>query len=42
MKDGKYEPQTAFLRMRQDIDNPNPQMWVSCAEFLMTTSGLTV
>ncbi|KAL3446024.1 tRNA synthetases class I, catalytic domain-containing protein [Aspergillus insuetus] len=27
MKDGKYEPQTAFLRMRQDIENPNPQMW---------------
>ncbi|KAL4771035.1 tRNA synthetases class I, catalytic domain-containing protein [Aspergillus nidulans var. acristatus] len=27
MRDGKYEPQTAFLRMRQDIDNPNPQMW---------------
>ncbi|KAL4783457.1 tRNA synthetases class I, catalytic domain-containing protein [Aspergillus varians] len=27
MKDGKYEPQTAFLRMRQDINNPNPQMW---------------
>ncbi|KAL3477122.1 tRNA synthetases class I, catalytic domain-containing protein [Aspergillus californicus] len=27
MKDGKYEPQTAFLRMRQDIDNGNPQMW---------------
>lgn len=42
MKDGKYEPQTAFLRMRQDIDNPNPQMWVSCAAFIMTMSGLTV
>ncbi|KAL4960530.1 tRNA synthetases class I, catalytic domain-containing protein [Aspergillus stella-maris] len=27
MKDGKYEPQTAFLRMKQDIENPNPQMW---------------
>ncbi|KAI9369566.1 tRNA synthetases class I, catalytic domain-containing protein [Aspergillus egyptiacus] len=27
MKAGKYEPQTAFLRMRQDIENPNPQMW---------------
>ncbi|KAH7310712.1 glutaminyl-tRNA synthetase [Stachybotrys elegans] len=27
MRDGKYEPQTAFLRMKQDIENPNPQMW---------------
>ncbi|KAF2663238.1 Glutaminyl-tRNA synthetase [Microthyrium microscopicum] len=27
MKDGKYEPQTAFLRMKQDIENGNPQMW---------------
>ena len=26
MRDGKYEPQTAFLRMKQDIDNPNPQV----------------
>ncbi|RAH42475.1 glutamine--tRNA ligase [Aspergillus brunneoviolaceus CBS 621.78] len=27
MKAGKYEPQTAFLRMLQDIEDPNPQMW---------------
>lgn len=27
MRDGKYEPRTAFLRMKQDIENPNPQMW---------------
>ncbi|KAI5457813.1 tRNA synthetases class I, catalytic domain-containing protein [Mariannaea sp. PMI_226] len=27
MHDGKYEPQTAFLRMKQDIENGNPQMW---------------
>ncbi|KAI5928103.1 glutaminyl-tRNA synthetase [Camillea tinctor] len=27
MRDGKYEPQKAFLRMKQDIENPNPQMW---------------
>ncbi|KAF4459226.1 glutaminyl-tRNA synthetase [Fusarium albosuccineum] len=27
MHDGKYEPQTAFLRMKQDIQNGNPQMW---------------
>ncbi|KEZ45447.1 Glutaminyl-tRNA synthetase [Scedosporium apiospermum] len=27
MRDGKYEPQAAFLRMRQDLENGNPQMW---------------
>ncbi|KAG6034911.1 hypothetical protein E4U41_006317 [Claviceps citrina] len=27
MRDGKYEPLAAFLRMKQDITNPNPQMW---------------
>ncbi|KAL5358566.1 tRNA synthetases class I, catalytic domain-containing protein [Aspergillus floccosus] len=29
MRDGKYEPQTAFLRMRQGLadGNPNPSMW---------------
>ncbi|KAF5129856.1 putative glutamine--tRNA ligase [Metarhizium anisopliae] len=27
MRDGKYKPQTAFLRLKQDISNPNPQMW---------------
>ncbi|TVY27491.1 Glutamine--tRNA ligase [Lachnellula hyalina] len=27
MRDGKYAPTTAWLRMKQDIENPNPQMW---------------
>lgn len=27
MRDGKYEPQAAFLRMKQDIESGNPQMW---------------
>ncbi|KAI0129620.1 tRNA synthetases class I, catalytic domain-containing protein [Xylariales sp. AK1849] len=27
MRDGQYAPQTAWLRMKQDIENPNPQMW---------------
>jgi glutaminyl-tRNA synthetase len=27
MRDGKYAPGEATLRMLQDIDNPNPQMW---------------
>jgi len=27
MRDGEYAPQTAWLRMNQDIENPNPQMW---------------
>ncbi|CAK7234223.1 Glutaminyl-tRNA synthetase [Sporothrix bragantina] len=27
MRDGKYAPKEAFLRMRQDITNNNPQMW---------------
>ncbi|KIH89857.1 glutaminyl-tRNA synthetase [Sporothrix brasiliensis 5110] len=27
MRDGKYEPKEAFLRMKQDITNNNPQMW---------------
>lgn len=27
MRDGKYEPQAAFLRMKQEIENNNPQMW---------------
>ena len=27
MRDGKYKPKEAFLRMKQDITNPNPQMW---------------
>ncbi|ERS97465.1 glutamine-tRNA ligase [Sporothrix schenckii ATCC 58251] len=27
MRNGKYEPKEAFLRMKQDITNNNPQMW---------------
>jgi len=27
MRDGKYEPGTAVLRMKQDLTNGNPQMW---------------
>lgn len=27
MRDGKYQSQEALLRMKQDIENPNPQMW---------------
>lgn len=27
MKDGKYKKGEAVLRMKQDITNPNPQMW---------------
>ncbi|KAH8830367.1 glutamine-tRNA ligase [Flagelloscypha sp. PMI_526] len=27
MKDGKYRPKEANLRMKQDLSDPNPQMW---------------
>lgn len=27
MRDGKYKPKEAFLRMKQDLENGNPQMW---------------
>ncbi|TPX54510.1 hypothetical protein PhCBS80983_g05888 [Powellomyces hirtus] len=27
MKEGKYEPKEAFLRMKMDMQNPNPQFW---------------
>ncbi|TVY87394.1 putative glutamine--tRNA ligase, partial [Lachnellula willkommii] len=27
MRDGKYAPQSAWLRLKQDIEDPNPQMW---------------
>lgn len=27
MRDGEYEVGTAFLRMKQDLESPNPQMW---------------
>lgn len=27
MRDGKYKPKEVFLRMKQDIEDGNPQMW---------------
>lgn len=27
MKDGLYRPKEAFLRMKQDLTDPNPKMW---------------
>ncbi len=27
MRDGRYKPREAFLRMKQDIQSGNPQMW---------------
>ncbi|KAF1812917.1 putative glutaminyl-tRNA synthetase [Eremomyces bilateralis CBS 781.70] len=27
MRDGKYKPGEAALRMKQDLEDPNPQMW---------------
>ncbi|SLM36377.1 glutaminyl-trna synthetase [Lasallia pustulata] len=27
MRDGKYKPKEAFLRMKQDLEDGNPQMW---------------
>ncbi|KIX97525.1 uncharacterized protein Z520_06977 [Fonsecaea multimorphosa CBS 102226] len=27
MRDGKYKPKEAFLRMKQDLSDGNPQMW---------------
>ncbi len=27
MRDGKYQPQEAVLRMKQDLESGNPQMW---------------
>lgn len=27
MRDGKYKPREAFLRMKQDLEDGNPQMW---------------
>ena len=27
MKDGFYRPKEAFLRMKQDLTDPNPKMW---------------
>lgn len=27
MRDGKYEPREAVLRMKQNLEDNNPQMW---------------
>lgn len=27
MRDGKYKPREAMLRMKQNLEDPNPQMW---------------
>jgi glutaminyl-tRNA synthetase len=27
MRDGKYKPQEAVLRMKQNLEDGNPQMW---------------
>ncbi len=27
MRDGKYQPHEASLRMKQNLEDPNPQMW---------------
>lgn len=27
MRDGKYKPKEALLRMKQDMSSGNPQMW---------------
>ncbi|KAF3066524.1 putative glutamine-tRNA ligase [Daldinia childiae] len=27
MRNGEYAPQAAWLRMKQDMENPNPSMW---------------
>ncbi|KAI5460848.1 hypothetical protein BGZ63DRAFT_445770 [Mariannaea sp. PMI_226] len=37
MHDGKYEPQTAFLRMKQDIQNGNSQIFEGITHSLCTT-----
>ncbi|KIH94013.1 glutaminyl-tRNA synthetase [Sporothrix brasiliensis 5110] len=37
MRDGKYKPQEAFLRMKQDIADGNPQMWDLAAYRVLAT-----
>jgi len=36
MRDGAYKPREAFLRMKQDIESGNPQMWDVSDKPLMT------
>lgn len=35
MKDGKYKEGEAILRMKMDLDNPNPQFW-----YLLSNQGI--
>jgi glutaminyl-tRNA synthetase len=37
MRDGKYKPREAFLRMKQDIEDGNPQMWDLAAYRVLDT-----
>jgi glutaminyl-tRNA synthetase len=37
MRDGKYKPREAFLRMKQDITDGNPQMWDLAAYRVLET-----
>lgn len=37
MRDGKYKPKEAFLRMKQDITDGNPQMWDLAAYRVLET-----
>lgn len=37
MKDGKYKPREAMLRMKQDLEDGNPQMWDLTAYRILET-----
>lgn len=37
MKNGKYKPKEANLRMKQDLDDGNPQMWDLTAYRILET-----
>jgi len=39
MHQGKYEPQTAFLRMKQDLESGNRQMW-DIAAYRIAKNGI--
>ena len=38
MRDGEYKPQEAFLRMKQNIESGNPQMWDLAAYRVLNSS----
>ncbi|EEB09286.2 cytoplasmic glutaminyl-tRNA ligase Qrs1 [Schizosaccharomyces japonicus yFS275] len=38
MRDGKYKPKEAILRMKQDLEDGNPQMWDLCAYRVLNAS----